>query len=329
MRVLPFLLLLLLLLPVPGTAMELKIATQYPDGTSSVNAVKEAGEKIREATEGRVTLRVYAGGTMGDDRSVHRRIRVGQLHGGMAQLGAFAREYPDSQVLNLPLAFRDYDEVDHVRKELDEVIREGFRENGWHVFGPADGGFAYLMSRDPIASVEDLRNSDVWLPANDPASEKAAEAYGLSPVVLDVGNVMTSLQTGVINSLVAPPVAALTLQWHSRLEYLTDLPLLYTWGMLAISDRHFSQLSEEDQETVREILDQTFADMDRRERESNLEALEAVRGQGIELVEPDDEQREQWQHYADRATEKLVEAGEVSEEMLQRLEDLLEEYRSQ
>ena len=320
---------LLVLLPLSGMAMELKIATQYPDGTSSVNALREAGEQIEAATDGRVTLRVHAGGTMGDDRSVHRRIRVGQLHGGMAQLGAFAREYPDSQVLNLPLAFRDYDEVDHVRDALDEEIRQGFRDNGWHVFGPADGGFAYLMSRKPITSVEEFRESDLWLPANDPASEKAASAYGLSPVVLDVGNVMTSLQTGVIDALVAPPVAALTLQWHSRVEYLTDLPLLYTWGLLAISDRHFSRLSEEDQETVRDILNDTFADMDRRERESNLQALEAVRGQGIELVEPDEEQREQWQYYADRATEKLVEAGEVSEEMRQRLQELLDEYRAQ
>ncbi len=319
---------LLLFMPGVLAATELRIATQYPDGTSTVTELRKAGERISEATEGRVSLRIHPGGTMGDDRSVHRRIRVGQLHGAMAQLGAFARDYKDSQVLNVPLAFRSLDEVDHVRAELDEEIRAGFRENGWQVFGPVDGGFAYLMSRDPVASVKDLREQDIWLPANDPASEKAAKAFEISPVVLDVGNVLTSLQTGVIDAFIAPPVAALTLQWYGRVRYITDLPLLYTWGLLAISDRHFRRLSEADQQTVREILDETFERLDRKERESNRQALQAVQNQGIELVEPDDAQREQWRHYADKATEELVKAGEVSEEMLSRMEKLLEEYRA-
>ena len=321
--------LLIVLLPGLATAIELKIATQYPDGTSTIKALRDAGEQIGEATDGRVSLRIYPGGTMGDDRSVHRRIRVGQLHGGLAQLGAFAREYRDSQVLNLPLVFRDYGEVDHVREELDSEIRQGFRENGWHIFGPVDGGFAYIMSQEPVTSVDDFRERDLWLPANDPASEKAARVFGLSPVVLDVSNVLTSLQTGVIDSLVAPPVAALTLQWYSRVEYLTEMPLLYTWGLLAISDRHFSRISDEDQQVVREILDETFAELDRSERESNREALKAMENQGIELVRPDEDQLEEWRHYAERTTEELVEAGEVSEKMLERLNGLLEEYRGQ
>ena len=165
----------------------LRISTLYPDGTAVVNALKAAGSEIEQQTAGRVRLRIFPGGSMGDDNAVQRKISVGQLDGTLAQGGAFARFYRDSQILNLPLAFRSYEEVDFVREHLDEKLVAGFAENGWTVFGPVDGGFAYLMSRNTVASVDDLRRQKLWMPANDTGSEKAAKVFGVSPIVLSIG----------------------------------------------------------------------------------------------------------------------------------------------
>lgn len=308
-------------------ALELKISTLYPDGTASVNSLKEAGAEIAERTEGRVTLRVYAGGVMGDDRAVQRRIRIGQLHGMLAQGGAFASFYRDSQVLNLPLVFRSYEEVDHVRATLDPIIRDGFEENGWLIFGPVDGGFAYLMTANPVASVEDLQKQKVWLPANDSGSAMAVREFGVSPVVLNIGAVLTSLQTGVIDAFAAPPVAALTLQWFSRVNYLTEMPLLYTYGVLALSKQHLARVSEADQQILREVLTAAFAEMDRHERAGNLQAFEAVKAQGLAPVQPTEEQLADWRARSQRAIDRLVENGEISPAMLERLNSLLADVR--
>lgn len=309
-------------------ATTLKISTLYPDGTSVVNELKAAGETIAERTGDRVKLRVYPGGVMGDDRTVQRKISIGQLHGFLAQSGALAHAWKDSQVLNLPLVFRSYDEVDYVRKHLDPVIRDGLAQNGWVTFGGIDGGFAYIMSQNPVPDLDALRQQKLWLPANDPGSAKVADVMDLSPVVLNIGTVLTSLQTGVIDALAAPPIAALTLQWHSRVSHLTDLPLLYTWGTLAISDKHFKRLSPEDRKVVREVLDAAFARIDAESRQENLAAFEAVRNQGLELVKPSPEQLAEWKKYADIAIAELVEEGEVSQPMLDRLNKLLAEFRA-
>ena len=210
---------------------------------------------------------------MGDDRAVQRKISIGQLHGAVAQAGAFAQFYKDSQILNVPLAFKSYAEVDHVRAALDEEIKKGFEENGWVTFGGIDGGFAYVMSEKPVASVAQLREQKLWLPANDPASEKAARVFGLSPILLNIGTVLTSLQTGAVNAFAAPPVAALTLQWHSRVKHLTEVPLLYTYGVLAISNKHFAKLSAEDQKVVRSVLENTIAKLDQDSRAENILAF--------------------------------------------------------
>ncbi|MDF1630692.1 MAG: TRAP transporter substrate-binding protein DctP [Alcanivoracaceae bacterium] len=319
--------LIVLCLPALASAMTLRISTLYPEGTSVVSALRAASDEIEKQTEGRVSLRIFPGGVMGDDRAVQRKISIGQLHGALAQGGAFSRFYRDSQILNLPIAFRSYDEVDYVRKTLDPVIRKGFRDNGWVVFGPVDGGFAYVMSQNKVDSVDALRQQKLWLPANDSGSEKAARVFGVSPIMLSVGTVLTSLQTGAIDAFAAPPVAALTLQWHSRVKHMSEVPLLYTYGMLGISNKYFSSLTPADQKVVEQILGDAFAKMDQDSREENLQAYEAIQ-ESLNMVAPNDEQLAEWRSYADKATTQLVKDGEISKAILDQLNGLLTEFRS-
>jgi TRAP-type C4-dicarboxylate transport system substrate-binding protein len=309
-------------------ATVLKISTMYPQGTSAVNQLIDAGKDIEARTDGRVKIKIYPGGVMGDDRAVQRKISIGQLHGAMAQAGAFAQQYRDSQVLNLPLAFKSYEEVDYVRKVMDPMIQKGFDEKGWVTFGAADGGFAYVMSTKPVASVEALRDQKLWLPAHDTGSAKAAKIFQLSPIMLNIGTVLTSLQTGAVDAFAAPPVAALTLQWHSRVKYLTDVPLLYTYGILAISKKHFSKLTSADQQAVRDVFEATFVQMDKESRVANIEAYDAIQKHGLQVVEPSAEQMTVWKSYADKATKELVEEGEISTAMAQTLHKLLAEFRA-
>jgi TRAP-type C4-dicarboxylate transport system substrate-binding protein len=324
-----FLLLCCLLPFTVQAATTLKLSTLYPEGTSVVKRIKEAGDTITERTDGRVKLKIYPGGTMGDDQAVQRKIRVGQLHGALAQGGAFARYYKDSQVYNLPMAFQSYEEVDYVRKHLDSVLREGFREAGWITFGFIDGGFAYLMSNEPVRTVAQARKQKIWLPANDPFSATLADELDVSPIQLNIGNVLTSLQTGAINALVSPPVAALTLQWHSRVTHLTDMPLMYTYGMLAIHEKYFLRLDESDRQVVRTVMEKALDELDEESRQDNLEAYKAVLNQNVDAVQPENEERRKWKEYADQSTEILIEEGEVSRSLYQRMQALLEEYRNQ
>lgn len=323
--------LVLLMLVLPGlvsAATVLKISTLYPDGTAVVKGIKDAGAQIEKRTEGRVKLKVYPGGVMGDDRAVQRKIRIGQLHGAIAQGGAFARYYKDSQVYNAPLAFNSYEEVDYVRERLDPVLKQGFEENGWATFGFIDGGFAYIMSNAPVKTVEDIRQQKIWLPANDPLSAELAEVLEVSPIMLNIGSVLTSLQTGAIDAFAAPPVAALTLQWYSRVKYLTDMPLMYTYGMLAISKKHFSRVGEADRQVVRDVLETTVGELDAASRKDNRAAFDSVVKQGVQPVEPPPEALQNFHEYADKATAQLVEEGEFSQDILNRMNGLLQEFRS-
>lgn len=308
-------------------AMELRISTLLPDGTSEVRALRQASEQLSAETDGRVSLRLFPGGVMGDDQAVERRIRAGQVHGALVQTGALANSFQDVQILNVPFIIENYDEIDHLRSVFEDDMTQGLRDQGLHTFGFIDGGFAYVMSKEPMRSVEDLRRARVWLPANDNFSIQVARSFGVSPTTLNISEVLTSLQTGVVDTIMAPPTAALTLQWFSRVDYVTDMPLIYTFATLYIHDRYMSRLSAEDQEVVNRVLGETTQRIDDSARQNNRAAFEALLNQGLEKVELTDSERDAVRDKADEAHMALIREGQFSREWHERLIEALEDFR--
>ncbi len=162
----------------------LKIATMAPDGSFWMKEFKKAADEIESRTAGRVTVRFYPGGTMGSDSAVIRKIRIGQLHGGVFLVGSMAGIDPDLEIYNLPLMFQSHDEVDYVRARMDGKLIQSLEENGYIAFGISETGFTYLMSTEPTRSFDELRGRKAWMPQGDPLSLAIVEAAGLSPVPL-------------------------------------------------------------------------------------------------------------------------------------------------
>jgi TRAP-type C4-dicarboxylate transport system substrate-binding protein len=319
---------LLLWLPLQTPAATLKIATLSPDGTSWMRSMRAAGDEIAKRSGGRVEIRFYPGGVMGSDQSVMRKIRVGQLQGGAVTVGALAGADKDVQVYGIPFLFRDLGEVDYVRRKMDAGLLQNLERNGFVGFGFAEGGFAYLMSRQPVRTVDDLKARKVWAPEGDTVSLTAFEAIGVTPTVLPITDVLTALQTGLVDTVASPAVGAIALQWHTRVKYLTDVPLLYTYGLLVISDKAFAKLSGKDQALVREVLGRTFQQIDRQNRKDNAGAMRALTGQGIERIEPPAQDLERWRRTVDTAQQRLADRGYFSRKVASRLHKLLADYRA-
>src|SRR5690606_29969874 len=183
----------------PAVGAELKVATIAPDGSHWMREMRAAAAEIKERTGGSVEIRFYPGGVMGNDAQVLRKIRIGQLHGGAFTAGGLAERYSALNLYGIPLLFRSLDEVDYVREHLDPVLTAGLEEAGFVGFGFIEGGFARLMANHPVRGIEDMRRRKVWVPEGDPISFFAMEELGLSPVVLPVTDVLTGLQTGLLD----------------------------------------------------------------------------------------------------------------------------------
>jgi len=317
---------LLLVLPAAHSAT-FKIATIVPDGTSWMKEMRASAAEISKRTDGRVKFRFYPGGVMGNDASVLRKIRIGQLHGGALTGGGLSSIYTDSQIYSLVFAFKSYDEVDYVRERMDPLILAGMKKNGFISFGLNEGGFAYLMSDKPLRCIDDLRNQKVWSPEGDRISRAGFEAIDVSPIPLPLTDVLTGLQTGLVNTFGTSPIGAIALQWHTRVKYLTDMPLLYLYGSLVIQRKAFEKLSAKDQAIVSEVLGEATRRLSEQNRRDNQAAREALEQQGIEFIQPQAEKLVRWNSQVSRAMDILVTQGEVTPAMVKTLKEHLHAVR--
>lgn len=289
-----------------ASAVTIKIATVSPDGSTWMKMLRSAGKRVAERTDGRVKLKFYPGGVQGDDKTVLRKMKVGSLQGGVMTVGVLAQYYPDLQLYGLPMVFSSAEELDYVRARMDASLMAGLEEAGYVGFGFAEIGNAYAMSQRRISTVEEARAGKNWVPDGDLASAKALQAFGIAPIPLTIGDVLAGLQTGLIDTIAAPPVGTLTLQWHTRLEHVMDLPLLYTYGLLVVTERAFKKITPADQAVVREVMGAATAEVNQRSRVDHEQALTVLQQQGLTFTQPSAAARAEFQELADVANENLV-----------------------
>jgi TRAP-type C4-dicarboxylate transport system substrate-binding protein len=318
-----------LLLATSADAKTLKIATLMPEGSGFVAEMREVGKKIRQRTNGRVKFKFYPGGVMGNDKTVMRKMRIGQLHGAALPSGPLASVYPDIELYSLPLFFRDYDEVQYVRERVDEKLKAGLAEVGFTALAITDGGFAYLLSRNEISRTEDLPNTKIWVPEDDIMSQTALEIAGASPIPLPTADVYTALQTGLIDTVAAPPMGAIAFQWHTKVRTMTNVPLMYLIGIFTIDRKTFEALQPGDQIIVREEIENASKRLDSATRAGDANAIEALKNQGIKFILPSSaEELERWHHISVEAMQRLRELNRYSDRLLDEMIEYVEAYRA-
>ena len=313
--------------PAHVEAATYKIATISPDSLGWMKKLRAGAKEIESRTEGRVKFKIYPGGVQGDDATVLRKMRIGQLHGGAIAAGSLTRFYPDLQVYNLPLQFRDTDEVEFVREEMDQMIVDGLGDAGIVSFHLTETGFAYLLSQEPVRTVEDLKDLKAWIPDGDPIAAELVKAFGVSPIPLNMTDVLAGLQTGLIDAVMAPPAVALALQWHNHVDYMTDLPLVYIYSMLAMDGKAYKRIKQDDRSVVKEVMDRVFREVEVDARVDNEKALQALTSIGVERIEVPADALVEWQAMADRSIGQLIQSGEISPESVQTYLKTLKAYR--
>ena len=321
--------LLAVILSAPAGGQVLKIATVAPEASEWMQGMRAGAGEIRERTGGRVQIKYYGGGIQGSDATVLRKIRIGSLHGGAFTPSAIADEYGDINLYALPLVFDSADEASYVRQRMDERIIAGLEEAGFVSFGFAATGFAIIMSAEPVSGVADLQGKKVWVPQGDGVSYASMKALNLSPQTLPLTDVLVGLQTELIDIVPVSPIGALVMQWHTRVKYLTDMPLVYTFGFMVVDKRAFNRIEPEDRAIVHEVMTQLYADFDKKNVIDDVEAKQALINAGVKRVVPDADEMLQIRETLADSNRSLAEQGEVSLDLYEEMLRYIAEYRSE
>lgn len=310
-----------------ANAQTIKLATVAPEGSSWMDAMRAGAKEIADRTEGRVKFKFYGGGVQGNDKQVMRKMRIGQLHGGAFTSNALGIMQKDSQLYALPMLFNNLNEVKFVRDRMDDKLRAALEQEGYINFGFAGGGFANIMSNTPIATLADMQNLKVWVPDGDRLSYGAVEALGVSPVTMPLTDVLTGLQTELIDTIISPPAGTIVLQWNTAVSYITELPLAYIFAMLVIQKKTFDRLQPADQAIVREVMEGVYKGFDEQGNEDNEKAFQALLDDGMKAVAPDHDQVGTWRSVVRESNHKLAAEGAIDIHLVNEIECHINSYR--
>ncbi len=320
------------LLPAPETqakdAHTFKIASLAPEGSVWVDSFKEFAAEINEKTGGEVAFRIYPGGIMGDDKAMYRKMRVGQLHGGGFTMTGIADIVPDFRVMAIPFLFQSYEEVDEVSARLQPLFKERFAEQGLYFSAMTEVGFIYTFSNEPRLTIADLQRAKTWAPSNDPLTSAFLNTLDISPITLSIPDVLSSLQTGLIDTAFNSLYGSIVLQWYTKAPFVTDAPYGYAYGALILSAKAVAKLSEEQRAIVDEAAAKHFNILIDKTRQSNEESRSVLIEQGVKFVETTPEVLNNLEQFRDQTIEEVT-GSAFSEEIYGIVSQTLNKMRSQ
>ncbi len=225
------------------TSFTLKLATVAPEGTPWAEQVTEYRKKVEAESNGRLRIKPFLGGALGDENQTVSECRRGAIGMWGGTTGSLASSVPEISVLELPFLFRNAEEADHI---LDKVLAEELRkrllargfvvvlwsENGFRSFGtkwapikgPADLKGHKMRSQESLVHLETYR------------------ALGALPQPIAVTEVLPALQTGVVDGFDNTPLYTFAASWHLAIKHFTLSQHIYQPGLILLSKKEYDKL---------------------------------------------------------------------------------------
>lgn len=264
--------------------VNIKLATVAPEGTPWVNTLSDLDKELREKTSGQLGLKVYPGGVQGDEGVVLKKMKAGQLQAAALSGMGLGAVLPWVRLLELPFQYPDYGAVDYVRSKLDTRLREEFKNRGYVLLGWSEVGTATLFSNKPLRGVDDVKGAKPWLWEGDPLARASFRAFGVNPTPLALPDVLTSLQTGLIDTVYSAPTACIGLQWFTKLKYRIDVPLGIACAGQLIARSFFEKLPAEQQALLLELGKTYEGKLIEQSRKDNAEGVKILAEKGLETI---------------------------------------------
>ena len=305
----------------------IKFATLAPDGSTWMKVMRDFVRDVKTETNGQVIFKIYPGGVQGDEKDVLRKIRINQLQGaGFTGVG-MGTILPEVRILDTPYLFHNKREVDYIINKFNDYFADRFEKKGFVLIGWAEVGYVYIFTNQDVKTLDDFKHLKIWMWEGDPVAQVTFKEFDVNPIPLSVTDVLTSLQTGLINTVYTSPLACIVLQWFTHLKYVSDIPLTNSMGAVLISKRTFQKIPEEYQQLVKKKGYAYFRKLTEISRKDNAASLQKMKAQGMQTLHlSTPENLKEFQEIGDRTRRDLV-GKFFDQSLVDQIQQALAEFR--
>jgi TRAP-type C4-dicarboxylate transport system substrate-binding protein len=297
---------------------QLRIGTLAPKNSLYHRQLMELGEAWRTAQGGNGKYLVYPDGSQGGETDMVRRMRIGQLQGGLLSVVGLREIEPSIAALqNMPMMFKSWEEVDYVREKMRPAMEKRFLDKGFVVLAWGDAGWVRFFTKEAAFGPNDFKKMKFFAWGAEADQQEIMKSLGYTPVPLETADILPAVQTGMINAVPSTPYFALATQIYTTANNMLDMNWAPVVGALIITKKAWDELTPEGQTIVREAGAKAGVQLRAKARQEVDEAVDAMKKRGLTVNKPNAEQMKEWNTLADnlypRIRGKLVPAEQFDE----------------
>jgi TRAP-type transport system periplasmic protein len=297
----------------PATKV-ISIATLAPPGSTWMKVFEAWNREVRRRSDKSLELRFYAGGVQGDESEVIRKIKSGRLDGAAVTGVGLAQIYRPALVFQMPGILKNYAQLDAARAAITPEMNPKFAEAGFQLLGWADVGQSYVFSTETITKPSDLGPRKPWVWRDDLVLPALFKVVKSNPVPLQLPEVLGALQTNRVDTVITTPVAAVALQWSSRVSQMLDFPLTVVIGGTVMGQKQWESLTPEQKTIMTETSAQFHALARKNLRADEEKALAAIKERNIKVSKPSEADKAEWVKVGAQVRQSLV--GQIADQAL-------------
>ena len=279
-----------------------KMGTLAPEGTDWHGMLIEMGQQWKSATKGKVQLRIYPGGVLGDERDMVRKMRIGQIQAAGMTAEGLSEIVSDFSCYFVPLVYQDSEDVNKVTEALLPELEQKLEDNGFKLLYLSELTYAYWFSTSPIKVPSDLKNKKFFTWAGDFKWEQVYKKAGYNPVPLATTDILSALQTGLISTIPQPPIYALAQQSFGIADHMLDLK----WGVLmagiVVDMKTWKRIPDkyhQDLLSIAKAIQAKYADSN---SDADVKALDVMKQYGLKVHSPSEDERALWFQEVERVS---------------------------
>ena len=258
---------------------------------------------------------------------VIERMEAQIMDGGLFTGIGLGEVLPKIRILELPFTYNNTAELETVKAALEDEFKQGFEDKGFVMLGWAEVGWAYIFSKNEARNLEELRKRKIWRWQGDPLAERTFQSFELNGVPLALTGVLTSLETGMIDSVYNSPYGLVGLQWHRDLRYMSRMNVGHGTGALLVRREAWEKIPTKMREGIaklaRERLDQLLDEV----RQKNEETIEELKGNGMKIIPIPEEEMPRYLELGKKTADDMV-GSLYTQELLDKVRGILTEARA-
>ena len=304
----------------------IRLGTLVPKGSRWHEILLTMGEEWKKASGGKIELRIYPGGEQGDEPEMVQKLRIKKLQAVAISGAGLSGIDASVSALQIPMMLNSYEELDFVRDKISPRLEKELALRGFVVLNWGDAGWVHFFTKQAAVHPDEIRKMRLCVLQGDNSTFELYKINGFHPIALAATDILTGLQTGLVDAIQSPPLVALSNQWFGGAKNMLDIQFAQLVGATVVTKDVWDKIPAPVQKEMMASARTAGVALRDEIRKSEAGSIPLMQQFGLNVVHADAKATAEWRQLAEGIWPKLR-GGVVPPDLFDEVKRLRDDYR--